>query len=946
MLLGLDDTINSTIGYPDDRTPPELKNVKKNNAKIQENEDEDDIIETNQNTDITSTETTSSSNSVQATTEKSFFDVLREGLDMIDNHSERIGTIIDASTPNKTQMYTTSRPPTRPAVRPSPKPSASFLDLLLGPDDDDEDYEMWKRNQTIEKATVMPQYYPHNNVEIHNEHHRPGMPPMPVIIKPQSNNGQKEPQRNPQISPLRNTEVDSIQSFIPLRTNDNPNMLRISYETEIATTTPRLTTITTPLSSIQQSTTTLKPPSTKRTTIKPTTLSTTIAPKSTVTTVKIPSSTATTTTKINTTTTSTTTTTRSPSTTKKTTTTTKIPTTTKPSTTTTKVTTKTTTTTKPSSTTPSNTKTTIPSKSTTKLSKTVPTTRKPSSPITTPRSTTIRVTQSSSSSKSSVVNKNPTTTKMTPKTTINVLTPHPEANIPLPNIKPTVIYNTDDYLYDYNEPTLPSSLPNLKIIPFLPTDAVKKEPFKFDQLKTSSFTDKSPDIKLTATDFNINLNSRIQNEANTHVDFTDVRHSFVTENPTPDSHHLLIAEHKNIPNNFGGIVKYVNTKYTAVNDPKPVGYGYVENVDYAPGEYNSENPLLLYRFSPPSKTEGGFKPRDPASNSFYDNYSTTKTSKLGEFDLLMNNHTIDRFDNEDQKDSNIDFDNNNQYSMSNYPASFDDDADYNNDNLDLISITTDQPIDQTPTIEVYKPNSSGNGAFFGSVLSYLFNEGELPYLKPNQTINITSPLSSLTIPPFRTLPSLPKVPEMFDSDELIDSPSITSSIPITTPKEKVTSVSTISTTSTTTQPSSTEKLLPVYSSTSVKTKPASHKPTNPIRTSQEIENINLLFPHHITSSRLPPYKILQDDSTISNTESYVINPVDVDKLRKTQIKHHSAGAEIMTKPANSIPGLLKLAGCNIYGRMYRVGKIISELSGPCLECKCTEVGVNCTPLNC
>ncbi|KAB0795125.1 hypothetical protein PPYR_11964 [Photinus pyralis] len=45
-------------------------------------------------------------------------------------------------------------------------------------------------------------------------------------------------------------------------------------------------------------------------------------------------------------------------------------------------------------------------------------------------------------------------------------------------------------------------------------------------------------------------------------------------------------------------------------------------------------------------------------------------------------------------------------------------------------------------------------------------------------------------------------------------------------------------------------------------------------------------------------------------------------------------------------GLLKLAGCNIYGRMYRVGRIISELSGPCMECRCTEVGVQCTPLKC
>lgn len=48
----------------------------------------------------------------------------------------------------------------------------------------------------------------------------------------------------------------------------------------------------------------------------------------------------------------------------------------------------------------------------------------------------------------------------------------------------------------------------------------------------------------------------------------------------------------------------------------------------------------------------------------------------------------------------------------------------------------------------------------------------------------------------------------------------------------------------------------------------------------------------------------------------------------------------------AVSGILKLAGCNIYGRMYRVGRIISELSGPCLECMCTEVGVQCRPLDC
>ncbi|KOB71151.1 Uncharacterized protein OBRU01_14315, partial [Operophtera brumata] len=46
------------------------------------------------------------------------------------------------------------------------------------------------------------------------------------------------------------------------------------------------------------------------------------------------------------------------------------------------------------------------------------------------------------------------------------------------------------------------------------------------------------------------------------------------------------------------------------------------------------------------------------------------------------------------------------------------------------------------------------------------------------------------------------------------------------------------------------------------------------------------------------------------------------------------------------PGLLKLAGCNIYGKMYRVGRIIAELSTPCQECWCTEYGVQCKQLKC
>lgn len=87
---------------------------------------------------------------------------------------------------------------------------------------------------------------------------------------------------------------------------------------------------------------------------------------------------------------------------------------------------------------------------------------------------------------------------------------------------------------------------------------------------------------------------------------------------------------------------------------------------------------------------------------------------------------------------------------------------------------------------------------------------------------------------------------------------------------------------------------------------------------------------------LPEYSGLSNTNAHAGIEPYTLN------------RHQSEGpTQIFTKPSRKESvGLLKLAGCNIYGRMYRVGRIIDELSSACLECRCTEVGVHCTPLSC
>ncbi|XP_063531370.1 mucin-2-like [Cydia strobilella] len=123
--------------------------------------------------------------------------------------------------------------------------------------------------------------------------------------------------------------------------------------------------------------------------------------------------------------------------------------------------------------------------------------------------------------------------------------------------------------------------------------------------------------------------------------------------------------------------------------------------------------------------------------------------------------------------------------------------------------------------------------------------------------------------------------------------------------------------------------------------------------------------HHYPYPYAPPKKTFQQN-TVNRIDHLVLG--EATAIRKptprplpfkpvspkltTQKPTTTTRKEIQTSPergsANVLPGVggLKLAGCNIYGRMYRVGRIIAELSTPCQECRCTELGVHCRPLAC
>ncbi|XP_012144607.2 uncharacterized protein LOC100881394 [Megachile rotundata] len=95
---------------------------------------------------------------------------------------------------------------------------------------------------------------------------------------------------------------------------------------------------------------------------------------------------------------------------------------------------------------------------------------------------------------------------------------------------------------------------------------------------------------------------------------------------------------------------------------------------------------------------------------------------------------------------------------------------------------------------------------------------------------------------------------------------------------------------------------------------------------------NTRMPESTTTSR-PTTKLKSSSEPAKSTGQPVTDAATASKVLENEI------------PV-SVSSLLKLAGCNIYGRMYRVGRIITELSGPCLECRCTEIGVQCKQLQC
>lgn len=272
------------------------------------------------------------------------------------------------------------------------------------------------------------------------------------------------------------------------------------------------------------------------------------------------------------------------------------------------------------------------------------------------------------------------------------------------------------------------------------------------------------------------------------------------------------------------------------------------------------------------------------------------------------------------------------------------------------------PKDEYDYKEVKEEEPSEDEFSFDSVFSYLFgNEKwttttEKPYLKtkkpylskPNNTLNSEQKLLNKTVGP-KFNQSRPSTEQTLE--HRIDVDIDESSFPLNSPSEldktqKPTGASYLNLE--TRRITNVEPIIKLIATTPVSTSPSatSITPTEQVIHYTSIRNI-LTTPPSSTSQRptekIVYYSTVRTPITKVSTKRYGTKYTSTPKYSRPPV----TPATSLSKPdPGAASGLLKLAGCNIYGRMYRVGRIISELSGPCLECMCTEVGVQCRPLKC
>lgn len=286
------------------------------------------------------------------------------------------------------------------------------------------------------------------------------------------------------------------------------------------------------------------------------------------------------------------------------------------------------------------------------------------------------------------------------------------------------------------------------------------------------------------------------------------------------------------------------------------------------------------------------------------------------------------------------------------------------DLLNFESTNKTVPQEEYDYKEVKEEEPSEDDFSFDSVFSYLFGNDKWtttsekpypktkkPYLsKPNITQSGDQKFLNKTVGP-KFNQSRPSTVQTLEHRIDVDIDDTTNSLDKVSELDKTSNPTAASplSNSETRRTTNAEPIIKLIATTPVLTPtaaPTTIKPTEPVVYLTSVRNV-LTTPPSSTSQRPTEktayYSTARSPITKVSTKRYGTKYTSTPKYSRPPV----TPATSLSKPdPGAASGLLKLAGCNIYGRMYRVGRIISELSGPCLECMCTEVGVQCRPLKC
>ncbi|CAH2074779.1 unnamed protein product, partial [Iphiclides podalirius] len=593
----------------------------------------------------------------------------------------------------------------------------------------------------------------------------------------------------------------------------------------------------------------------------------------------------------------------------------------------------------------------------------------------------------------------------------------------------------DDYDYNnYNKPTLPPSLPNLKIIPFVAADAVvddeitSKESFTYPILERH---DKYP-VYYPSVEAKEHPFATRREELYNPTQFP----IFLSKKVEP-SHYPLSAHGVDLANEYpsnGDIITSLQdyTVTTSIGNNIPlVNKGVTKVSNQSSSKFDLQTPAISL-FSPPMETEGGFIPKDPGIiDDYFPIYPTTSPGSV--VPHLTTSMQLDMTKGEcvtgdgrrvpegesiglacsvctcawgdlhcSQRPCHIPPGCKRQPAS---PGSTDlccGDLHCNQENVTKsaplflstksaqVNLNATQTTQLNDTEMLTEPPLTNNTTkeseptetFHSDLLSALSNivnnktvvTEDDKVIKEKHAPEGTNSKSTDTIEESNANNNYTQEYDEEEEDEgfsfgsvlkllLSDSYESTTSAVTKQSSVPVTSRPMLTTINTTLAPTTPKKpLKPTPTPSPVTTRPSFLPPMNQ-QVQNEIHRIDHLMLGEATAIKKTtprpatvPFKPIGTrkpppiKQPATHRPTIAAKPVEVTK--KTDLGQYTSVAQESVRPfffnnAGALgAGLLKLAGCNIYGQMYRVGRIIAELSTPCQECRCTEIGVQCRQLSC